>query len=511
MNMPVLAPAARGHSFSRERLTPSQQLAFDKAMAAHQGNPIVLVESEPGMGKTSVLRAMHQETGGKFLDAEDILHAHERSAPTEYEQVVYDAIGKAIDGYDIVYFDNVGDYQGASHTPFYHRPELFDAVFKALYDRVDLTGKKIVVSAKQGHMAAVAGEMIRYRPVTISLQPMRKADYRKVFIENFDSANIATIDFDKVYRFSRKLSGYFLKIVCDLLKARGLAAPTTDDVIDVLKAQMLRSNVDVSEVEEVDLDKLVGVEAIVETLDRTILLPLQNPDLAKELGLEPKHGVLLYGPPGTGKTTIGRALAHMMQGKFFMIDGDFDHESVSFFGRVQALFAAAQRNAPSVIFIDDADVILTDPRLAYFGRYLLTQLDGLMNEASGRICVMMTAMDLRGLPLALLRSGRMEVWLEMKLPDAEARSGILADYVGRLPLDAPKIDTAALARHTEGFTPADLRRLVSDATGHLALDRHLGDPVQPLETYLHRAASVLRDQKVLADQAFQKRGGRQYH
>ncbi len=164
-----------------------------------------------------------------------------------------------------------------------------------------------------------------------------------------------------------------------------------------------------------------------------------------------------------------------------------------------------------MIFIDDADVILTDPRLAYFGRYLLTQLDGLMNEASGRICVMMTAMDLRGLPLALLRSGRMEVWLEMKLPDAKSRGSIIESYVSRLPIKPPVFDTTELGEKTEGFTPADLRRVVSDATGHLALDRHLGTEPLPLESYLDRAATALRGQKALANEAFNKRGGRQYH
>lgn len=507
MNIHVPAPTQCAQGLAKASLTPSQQQAFDRALVFSRSSSSLLIEGEAGMGKSMVLRALHAETGGRYLNGEDLLRTHARSAPQDYEQVVYDMIRAALEGADTVYYDNVGDFQAASHAFAYHRPELFDAVFKALYDYVESSGKRLIASTAPGDMVPQPGEMVHYRPITIPLQSLRLADYRHIFAQHFGEAGIAKIDFDKVYTFSRMLSGYALKMVCDLLKVRGLDAPETQDVINVLQEQLLKSNVDVREVEKVDTTNLVGVDAIMEKLDRTILLPLREPELAVELGLEAKHGVLLYGPPGTGKTTIGRALAHRMQGKFFMIDGDFDHQSCNFFDMVKELFEAAERNAPSVIFIDDADVILTDPRLAYFGRYLLTRLDGLMNEASNRICVMMTAMDIRSLPAALLRSGRLEVWLEMKLPDAANRAAIIESYVQRLPIAPPDLDTRTLGEQTEGFTPADLRRLVSDATGHLALDRHLADPVQPLEAYLQRAATALRGQKGLADTAFGKRGG----
>lgn len=511
MNLQVLAPMALAEAPSREQLTPSQQSTFDDALAVIGGSPILLIEGSPGMGKSTVLQALYRRTGGKWLNAEDVMRAHALVPPSDYEQVVYGTIRDAIEGHEVVYFDNVGDYQQASHAQNYHRPDLFDAVFKAIYDCVATEGRKFIATANRGLSAPLPGEMIRYRPITITLEDFTQPDYRHFFAEHFGEAGVAAIDFDRVYSFSRKLSGNALGILCDLLKARGLKQPSTADVINLMNEQLLRSNVDTREVEAVRLDELVGAEAIVEKLDRTVLLPLREPALARELGLKPKHGVLLYGPPGTGKTTIGRALAHAMQGKFFMIDGDFDHQSCSFFGKVQALFAAAQRNAPSVIFIDDADVILTDPRLAYFGRYLLTMLDGLMNEASDRICVMMTAMDLRGLPLALLRSGRMEVWLEMKLPDSDARTKIIASYLEKLPIDTSMVDTNAVSKLTDGFTPADLRRLVADASGHLALDHHLKRVEAPFEVYLDQAAKSLREQKALADDAFKKRGGRQYH
>lgn len=511
MNLQVLAPMALAEAPNREQLTPSQQSTFDDALALIGSSPILLIEGSPGMGKSTVLQALCGQTGGKWLSAEDVFHASALASASDYEMVVYSTIRDAVAGHEVVYFDNVGDYQQASHAPAYHRPDLFDAVFKAIYDCVAAEGKRFVATANRGASAPLPGEMVRYRPISLALGDLMKTDYRHFFAQHFGDDGVAAIDFDRVYSFSRKLSGHALGILCNLLKARGLKQPSTDDVINLMKEQILRSNVDSREVEAVRLDDLVGAEAIVEKLDRTVLLPLREPALAMELGLKPKHGVLLYGPPGTGKTTIGRALAHAMQGKFFMIDGDFDHQSCSFFGKVQALFAAAQRNAPSVIFIDDADVILTDPRLAYFGRYLLTMLDGLMNEASDRICVMMTAMDLRGLPLALLRSGRMEVWLEMKLPDSEARAEMIANHLRALPIDTSMVDVGAVSAQTEGFTPADLRRLVAEASGHLALDKHLQRGPAPFESYLGVAAKALREQKMLADDAFKKRGGRQYH
>src|SRR5262249_53354158 len=161
-------------------------------------------------------------------------------------------------------------------------------------------------------------------------------------------------------------------------------------------------------------------------------LPLENDELAAELQLKPKRGVLLAGPPGTGKTTIGRALAHRLKSKFFLIDGTVISGTSEFYYQISHIFRLAEQNAPPIIFIDDSDVIFEGREEFGLYRYLLTMLDGLESESGGRVCVMMTAMDVSNLPPALTRSGRVELWLETRLPDDEARGEIMRRQLVKL-------------------------------------------------------------------------------
>jgi ATP-dependent 26S proteasome regulatory subunit len=191
------------------------------------------------------------------------------------------------------------------------------------------------------------------------------------------------------------------------LRVTGLFS--TGQFIEYLRSQRLASNIDLTEVQEVDLHDLQGLDDVVRSLETHVVLPLSDDALTAELGLTPKRGVLLYGPPGSGKTTIGRALAHRLRGKFFLIDGTFIVGTDNFYARIHRVFEAAKDNSPSVIFIDDADAIFEDGEERGLYRYLLTMLDGLESEGTARVCVMMTAMNLSHLPPALVRSGRVEL------------------------------------------------------------------------------------------------------
>src|SRR2546428_6162398 len=89
-----------------------------------------------------------------------------------------------------------------------------------------------------------------------------------------------------------------------------------------------------------------------------------------------------------------------------------------------------------------------------------------------------SAMNLQHLPPALVRSGRVELWLEMKLPDAEARKRILENHLCGITAELSNCDLARVISTTEGFTGADIKRLLEDATRLYAFGRASGAEVR---------------------------------
>jgi ATP-dependent Zn protease len=114
---------------------------------------------------------------------------------------------------------------------------------------------------------------------------------------------------------------------------------------------------------------------------------------------------------------------------------------------------------------------------------------------------MMTAMSVSDLPAALLRSGRLDVWLEVKVPDAATRREILQHHARNLPERYRDFDSEVLAEACEGFTPADLRRLIDDATALLAYDISRGTEPESFGHYVASAIGALRTLRIAVAQA----------
>jgi predicted AAA+ superfamily ATPase len=471
-------------------LSPAQTAAMGALLQAIQVGRVVHLQSATGLGKTTILRQLQKKLGGVYLNNKEVMEASAGKHPLQLEDAIYTVILNALKAHEIVFvddFDLINQLFCCNH--FYPRQHFIEAPMLLLCEYAEAAGKRLVFAAQSLPAAATR------RAYLVELARFQVVDYCALAEAWLGGESVRPIDFARVFRFAPKLNAHQLKSACEWLKTTQPEEINTERFIEYLRSKRLASNVNLEEVESVDLSRLKGVDDVLRSLGRNIVLPLENDELANELGLRAKRGVLLYGPPGTGKTTVGRALAHRLKGKFFLIDGTFIAGTEHFYNRVHQVFEAAKENAPSVIFLDDADAIFEDGEERGLYRYLLTMLDGLESEGAGRVCLILTAMDLSHLPPALVRSGRVELWLEMKLPDAEARALILRQHLESLPASLQSVREDKVVAATDNFTGADLKRLVEDAKALYAYDRAGLRTPQEFTSYLLTAAEGLRDNK----------------
>ena len=211
----------------------------------------------------------------------------------------------------------------------------------------------------------------------------------------------------------------------------------------------------------VTYEDIGGLDRELQQVRELIELPLKHPELFDRLGIDPPKGVLLYGPPGTGKTLIARAVAAESSAHFYSISGPEIIDK--FYGESEAqlrrIFTDAQRNAPSVVFLDELDAI-APKRDEVWGEVekrvvgqLLTLLDGL--RARGQVVVVGATNRPDALDPALRRPGRFDREIGLRAPDARGRLAILGIHSRDMPL-AGDVDLAELARITPGFVGADL-------------------------------------------------------
>ena len=248
-----------------------------------------------------------------------------------------------------------------------------------------------------------------------------------------------------------------------------LASPSPSRMADTTEVELHRADVSVSE-RLITLADVGGCGAMVRRLRELVELPLLRPAFYRRLGVRPPKGVLLHGPPGTGKTLICKALANELGVTAYRMSATELVGSVQ--GETEAnlrlLFSRALAHAPSLVMIDEFDVIATNrERLASqsdvrAASQLLTLMDGL-EEVDGLI-LMATTNRIQAIDPAFRRPGRFEEEIFVGPPDAAARAEILSIHTREMPLTAEAHDAiAAVADETGGFTGADLMHLARSA------------------------------------------------
>ncbi|HKW09169.1 MAG TPA: ATP-binding protein, partial [Gemmatimonadaceae bacterium] len=470
-------------------LLPAQSHAVEALERAVAREYVAELAGRPGAGMTTILRTLHERLGGVLLTSRDFIEASAERHPLALDETVYGVIADALRDHAAVIVDDfhfIAMVSCCSHS--YPRQNFLGAPMVALAKMARDAGKPLVVSSERFGVNGLSGRVPRIQIPAFTID-----DYAALCTAHLGDDRTRALDVKKIHRFAPKLNACQLRDTCVAL--RDEQTLDTDVFIAYLREHHMASNVNLDVVQAVDLKDLKGLDDVLESLEANVILPLENTEVSEELNLKPKRGVLLAGPPGTGKTTIGRALARRLKSKFFLIDGTIVVGTPGFHQHIHHIFEAAKQNAPAIIFIDDTDVVFEGGHETGLYRYLLTMLDGLESASAGRICLMMTAMDVGNLPPALVRSGRIELWLETRLPNAAARAAILADRCIDLSPSIGRIDIPELADASEGLSGADLKRVVDDGKLLFAFARTRGAAMQPATAYFLSAIETVRKNK----------------
>jgi transitional endoplasmic reticulum ATPase len=221
-------------------------------------------------------------------------------------------------------------------------------------------------------------------------------------------------------------------------------------------------------VPSITYEDIGGLGDAVDRVREMIELPLRHPELFKTLGVEAPKGVLLHGPPGTGKTLLAKAVANETNANFYTIGGP---EIMSkYYGeseeRLRNVFQQAEKNAPSIIFIDEIDSIAPkrEEVTGEVERRIVAQLLSLMDgmSARGKVVVIGATNRVNAVDPALRRPGRFDREIELGVPDRNGRLEILQIHTRGMPL-AKDVNLEKMADISHGFVGADLQALSKEA------------------------------------------------
>ncbi|MCL5787131.1 MAG: CDC48 family AAA ATPase [Candidatus Thermoplasmatota archaeon] len=456
----------------------------------------VLLYGPPGTGKTLIARAVANESGANFysINGPEIMSKYYGQSEQKLREIFTEAENKEP---SIIFIDEIDsiapkreEVQGEverrvvaqlltlmdglkerGHVIVIGATNRIDAVDPALrrpgrFDREINIG----VPDKKGRREILN---IHSRAMPLGMDEERKSKFLDEIADmtyGFVGADLAALSRESAMNSLRR---YLPEIDLDKpipTEILEKMAVTEDDFLEALKSIEPSSLREVTvEIPNVHWDDIGGLDDVKRELRESVELPLQKPEIFKNLGIRAPKGFLLYGPPGVGKTLLAKAVANESNANFISVKGPevlskWVGESEK---AVREIFKKAKQVAPTIVFLDEIDSIA--PRRGSTGdsgvterivNQLLTSMDGI--EVLQGVVVVGASNRPDILDSALLRAGRFDKMIYIPPPDAEGRLKILKVHTKNMPL-ASDVDLKKIANIGDGYVGADLENLVREA------------------------------------------------
>jgi 26S proteasome regulatory subunit T3 len=244
-------------------------------------------------------------------------------------------------------------------------------------------------------------------------------------------------------------------------------------VVDILppEADSTIQAMQMQEKPDVSYSDIGGMDMQKQEIREAVELPLSNPELYQQIGIDPPRGVLMYGPPGTGKTMMAKAVANATSAAFIaVVASEFVQKYLGEGPRmVRDVFRLARENAPSIIFIDEIDAVGTkrfdsqtgaDREVQRILLELLTQMDGFDQTVNVKVIMATNRPDT--LDPALLRPGRLDRKIEFPNPDRRQKRLIYQAVTSKMNL-SEEVDLEDYVNRPEKVSAADIASIAAEA------------------------------------------------
>ncbi|HMI09171.1 MAG TPA: AAA family ATPase [Candidatus Saccharimonadales bacterium] len=221
---------------------------------------------------------------------------------------------------------------------------------------------------------------------------------------------------------------------------------------------------------EVSFDDIGGQDEAKNEI-KSLAFALSNPDLYKKWGTTPPKGVLLYGEPGTGKTLLAKALASEVNAPFYSITANditskwYGHSEK----RVQKIFDKAAEDDSAIIYLDEIDAIIPNRNGSHEASQrvisiILQNMDGM--KTKGNVMIVASTNRKDSIDPAMLRPGRLDRIIEVKLPDEQGRHQVFDIHIAKANSLAERnlfdenIDIGAISSDAVDFSGADIAEII---------------------------------------------------